>query len=177
MESIKAFDKTKDLQVTATDISPDKRGLDVVPHNTIDNPLYTSSSQLTDLSTVDVKLLSEQLESTDTGLVVNSVIHGVTTGGGGGYVDVKVTPSGALVTDVTLSGATTYQLNNLEDADPLYVGLAEPGGKYLIKKFSETTGIMLYANVSNNPSVTTYVLAWTNRATLTYSKFHEITGV
>jgi hypothetical protein len=70
-----------------------------------------------------------------------------------------------------------YNLNNLEDAVPLYVGLVDPGGKYLIKKFSETTGIMLYANVSNNPSVTTYDSAWTNRATLTYSKFHEISGV
>jgi hypothetical protein len=33
-----------------------------------------------------------------------SVITGVTTGGGGGYVNVKVNPSGALVTDSTISG-------------------------------------------------------------------------
>jgi len=41
MESIKAFNKTKDLQVTATDIG-DKRALDVYPQNTPETPLYTS---------------------------------------------------------------------------------------------------------------------------------------
>ena len=34
-----------------------------------------------------------------------SVITGVTTGGGGGYVNVKVNPSGALVTDATVSSS------------------------------------------------------------------------
>ncbi len=70
-----------------------------------------------------------------------------------------------------------YNLNNLEDAIPLYAGFADSTGKYLIKRFNESTGSMDYANISNNPSVTTYADAWTNRATLTYSKFHEITGV
>jgi len=37
--------------------------------------------------------------------VVKSVIHGKTTGGGGGYIDVKVNPSGALVTATTLEAA------------------------------------------------------------------------
>jgi hypothetical protein len=36
-----------------------------------------------------------------------SVITGVTTGGGGGYVNVKVNPSGALVTESTISGTVT----------------------------------------------------------------------
>lgn len=40
-------------------------------------------------------------------LLTKSVISGKTTGGGGGYVDVKVNPSGALVTDSTISGTVT----------------------------------------------------------------------
>ena len=45
------------------------------------------------------------MASGDLGLVVNSVIHGLTTAGGGSYVDVKVTPSGALSVDATVSSS------------------------------------------------------------------------
>jgi hypothetical protein len=40
-----------------------------------------------------------------------SVITGVTTGGGGGYVNVKVNPSGALVTDSTISGTVASNIS------------------------------------------------------------------
>lgn len=53
---------------------------------------------------VVIKTLGTSVISTDRGIVTNSVIHGKTTGGGGGYVDVKVTPSGALNTDTTITG-------------------------------------------------------------------------
>jgi len=49
------------------------------------------------------KPLSSQVVETDEGLVVHSVIHGKTTAGGGSFVDVKVTPSGALTNDATIS--------------------------------------------------------------------------
>lgn len=39
--------------------------------------------------------------SSDYGLLTNSLLYGLTTGGGGGYVPVKVNPSGALTADVT----------------------------------------------------------------------------
>lgn len=51
------------------------------------------------------KSLATQVVSTDVGPVVNAVIHGLTTGGGGGYVDVKVNPSGALTVDATIAAA------------------------------------------------------------------------
>lgn len=70
-----------------------------------------------------------------------------------------------------------YNINNLEDNIPLYAGFTDSSGKYLIKRFNESTGSMDYANISNNSGVTTYADAWTNRATLTYSKFHALTGV
>ena len=50
-----------------------------------------------------IRALNSQVVATDVGPVVNSVLHGLTTGGGGGYVDVKVNPSGALVVDSSFS--------------------------------------------------------------------------
>lgn len=70
-----------------------------------------------------------------------------------------------------------YQLNNLEDSNPLFVGLVKSTGVWLVKKFDESTGVMVYANLSNNPLVTTYADAWSNRNTLIYNQFNILTGV
>ena len=43
-----------------------------------------------------IRTLADTLLDTDNGMIVQSVIHGLTTGMGGGYVPVKVTPSGAM---------------------------------------------------------------------------------
>jgi hypothetical protein len=53
--------------------------------------------------------ISDTLAANDTAILTKGVIVGVTTGGGGGYVDVKVNPSGALTADVTQSGTWTVQ--------------------------------------------------------------------
>lgn len=50
--------------------------------------------------TANTKQLGDQLTTNEVGLVTNTIIHGQTTGGGGGYRDVKVTPSGALTVDI-----------------------------------------------------------------------------
>lgn len=47
------------------------------------------------------KLISTQLEGTDNAVIMQGVIHGRSTAGGGTYVDVKVNPSGALAVDTT----------------------------------------------------------------------------
>ena len=67
---------------------------------------HTQTTQITDASgtSVAVKSLATGIVGTDNALVVQSAIHGLTTGGGGGYVEVKVNPSGAMVTDA--SGST-----------------------------------------------------------------------
>lgn len=58
-------------------------------------------------NTNTIKLLSTQVVAADYGIVTNTVIHGLTTAGGGSYVDVKVNPSGALSTSVgDISGVT-----------------------------------------------------------------------
>lgn len=73
---------------------------------------------------VEVKALNVALVSTDKGLVTNTIIHGLTTGGGGGYVDVKVTPSGALTVENTLSGIDASVLGQEAMASSLPVVLA-----------------------------------------------------
>ena len=66
------------------------------------------------ISGVTKKTLGTQVVLADTALVVNAVMHGLTTVGGGGYVDVKVNPSGALTVDATQSG--TWNVNNTASA-------------------------------------------------------------
>lgn len=58
------------------------------------------SSRITDgTDTADVVQLGTQLTTSEKGLVTNAMIHGLSSAGGGTIVDVKVNPSGALVTD------------------------------------------------------------------------------
>jgi hypothetical protein len=64
---------------------------------------------------VDVKTLGTQVVSADNGLVVNAVMHGLTTAGGGSYVDVKVNPSGALSVDA--SGSTLAANSGVDIGD------------------------------------------------------------
>jgi|688.fasta_scaffold02291_11 hypothetical protein len=86
----------------------------------------TQKSQIVDSAgdVADVVLLSTNLQGTDKGLVTNTIIHGETTGGGGGYVDVKVTPSGALTTESTLAGLDAAVLGQDTMANSLPVVIA-----------------------------------------------------
>jgi len=60
--------------------------------------------------------------------LTRAVITGVTTGGGGGYVNVKVNPSGALVADVSGTVAATqsgtWNINNISGSVTLPTGAA-----------------------------------------------------
>lgn len=74
------------------------------------------------------------------------------------------------------SSGGSYQTNNLEDGSTIYVGKTKSDGTWLVEKFVKSTGVKTYANLSNNGSVTTYSDAWTNRTTLVYGRYDEITG-
>jgi len=67
----------------------------------------TQKSQLVDAAgdSVDVVPLGTPIVTLDKGLVTNTVIHGLTTGGGGAYVDVKVNPSGALTVEASVTSS------------------------------------------------------------------------
>ena len=92
-------------QATSANSSP-------VVLSTEQQAILTNSTQKTQIAdsdgtAVDVIALSTQLVGTDKGIVTHSVIHGQTTAGGGTYVDVKVTPSGALSIDNSERGVTS----------------------------------------------------------------------
>jgi hypothetical protein len=123
----------------------------------------------------------------------------VVMGGGAGSGSVKITDgvqevtvtdvAGKKALDVNIADITLdhqadsigsfdlYQLNDLDDSTPLYVGKAKVTGVWLVERFNETTGSKDYANVSNNPSITNYGDAWTNRLTLNFLKIQLLTGV
>ena len=73
-------------------------------------------------TTSNLSRITDILTDRSLATLTRSVITGVTTGGGGGYVNVKVNPSGALVTDASgslvtlddlmITGAATTTLNN-----------------------------------------------------------------
>lgn len=68
----------------------------------------------------DLHPLGDQLADAQIGMVTQTVIHGVTTGQGGGYRDVKVTPSGALTVEATVTGVVSIE-GTVNIAEPVTV--------------------------------------------------------
>jgi len=85
-----------------------------------------------------------------------------TTGGGGGG------SSGVF---------SSYALNDFENGTTLYLGKVKSDGTWLLQKYDQGTGVMRYANESNNAGVTTYASAWSGKSGLTYNEFQVLTGV
>lgn len=69
-----------------------------------------------------------------------------------------------------------YYVNNFVDGDPLYVGKVTSNGVWMLMRFSTSTGVMVYANRSNNPTYPDYDAAWTARLTLTYAEYQLLTN-
>lgn len=70
-----------------------------------------------------------------------------------------------------------YAVNNFLDGTPMYIGKVSADGRWLLMSYNAPTGVMQYANVSNNAAYTTYAAAWAARASLTYAAYGVITGV
>lgn len=93
----------------------------------------------------EVQAVAQALLANTDALVTKGVIYGLTTGGGGGYVAVKVTPSGALTVE-----ATTAQL-------PTVLGQTTMAGSTSVTIASDQTpiaakGVLL--DVASNSSTT-----------------------
>jgi hypothetical protein len=136
--------------------------------------------------TAEVHAVNTSLLANTDALVTKGVIYGLTTGGGGGYVAVKVNPSGALTADVTQSGTwnittitnpvTTLGKEESSAIDQassslIYFGKAAfasatSGAVWKIKKMSLSGNVWstTWADGNNN-----YDNIWDNRASLTYS--------
>jgi len=68
----------------------------------------------------NVRLLNEPLLATDRGIVTHSVIQGFSTSHGGEFHDVKVTPSGALTVESTVTGTVSIA-GTVNIAEPVTV--------------------------------------------------------
>ncbi len=60
---------------------------------------------------------------------------------------------------------------DIADGSPTYVGKTSIDGNWMVQKV--TDALVSYATVTNNPSVTTYSAAWTDKTTLVYGRFDE----
>jgi hypothetical protein len=69
-----------------------------------------------------------------------------------------------------------YKTNDMFEEDYIYVGAASLEGKWYVKRVEESGDniYLRYANLSNNPSVSAYSTAISNRATLNYSLIQDI---
>lgn len=80
--------------------------------------------------------------------------------------------NGALqITGSITASASTLADFSVNDYTDEYYGYTKPDGTWLVKKVTDTS--LSYATVSNNGTVTSYTDAWTDKATLTYSRFDE----
>ena len=121
-------------------------------------------------------------------------------GGGGGGSSVQIpllrdTDGGQAIAVVNPDGSNIGGSSSSIPTDPLieyvvqdeapndtgasYYGFAKIDGTYLIMERDKTSVPYTdrYANIGNNATRTTYQLAWTNRATLTYDYIFNLTGV
>jgi hypothetical protein len=96
-------------------------------------------------------------------------------------INVKADPTtGELLVKSTIpEGASffsKYGTNDIEQPSSTitYIGQEDSDGNWVIKKLDTSSGTSFrYATAVNNPSITSYSDAWTNRATLTYGTFSQ----
>lgn len=127
--------------------------------------------------------IAETLNDNSTAKLTRSVITGKSSSGGGSYVNVKVNPSGSLAVSVgdsalpTGAAISSYQdpLSKYKDAgmdisgSPFYFGYLATDGSWYIKQLNTSSG-SLYTRGSSN-----YDTAWSNRASLSYQNFNQLT--
>ena len=73
-----------------------------------------------------------------------------------------------------------YKTQEVDDnGSTTYVGQVKTTGAWLLTRIVDTSGDLqiTYANISNNGAITTFSLAWTNRASLSYTLISSLTGV
>ena len=171
-------------------------------------PIKAASTQITNFATetggnlealngkVHTKTIGTDLVAEDVAIITNTVIHGYSTAHSGEYVDVKVSPSGAMEVNTNLDPLVTagnaslveidkrigkYANLKLSDIDETTAGTtyllkqgATSADPWLLMKLVEASGITTarYAGVTNNPTIT-LATAWANRASLVYGLITE----
>jgi hypothetical protein len=97
------------------------------------------------------------------------------------YVDNQIAAAQAGIPTFEIDMFANYKIyESDEDGTTTYVGtIKATNGNWLITKYVDNSGDITatYANESNNASQTTPTLAWTNRATLTYTAVNNLTSI
>lgn len=99
--------------------------------------------------------VSQAITGESQAIATKGVIYGLTTGGGGGYVAVKVTPSGALAVDATLSALDAAVLGQETMANSLPVVLASNQSAITTTQQGSTNANAPTYNIYSSSSITT----------------------
>lgn len=142
-----SVDLNPTFQVPALDVEPFRKALEeLLPRNLVED-ITANQNESTDRTLNVLSEISFRLQKLiDKPQVVADPMGG---GGGGSTVD-------------------KYSLNGIEEGTDTYLGLINESGDYKIIKVDATS--MSYATAGNNPTVTSYTDAWTNKLTLTYGR-------
>ena len=97
------------------------------------------------------------------------------------YVDAQIAAAQSGIPTFEIDMFANYKIyESDEDGTTTYVGtIKATNGNWLITKYVDNSGDITatYANESNNATQTTPTLAWTNRATLTYTAVNNLTSI
>ncbi len=87
--------------------------------------------------------------------------------------------SGTSVTPFIKTNYTMQYVDKTSTSNVVYLCKERNNGKWLFTKINKSTGNpeFTFANVSNNPTKTTYDLAFADRTSLTYEKLEEVTDL
>ena len=77
--------------------------------------------------------------------------------------NLKVNEAGNLL----VKSESEYAFHNLDNSIPMYVGSIKSDGEWMIKRFTESTGEMVYATGAED-----YQTNWTNRASLVFGNLY-----
>jgi hypothetical protein len=115
--------------------------------------------------------------STDKALKTSTVMHGLSTAGGGIYVDVKVTPSGALAVDATLvATGLTPALTSVGDTATSTTVLASNSSRKGAVIVNDSTAI-LYLKLGATASATSYTFKMQPDDTVIINSQNLYTGI
>lgn len=99
----------------------------------------------------------------------------------GGPIEVKATNDGELLmaSSITIGSSIKvtqeFNVNDIEEAGGsiTYIGKEDSGGEWWIVKIDESASpiTIQHASIATDAAQTSYSLAWTNRATLSYTDY------
>lgn len=138
----------------------------VIPDGISTSANQTNGSQRTmivngDNTPVSTKPLNVQVVTTDEGLITHSVIHGLTTAGGGSFVDVKVNPSGALTVASQEDRPSAATVTSISSSASSVQILASNGSRIMAIFFNDSSATLFlkFGSTASSTSFTVKILA------------------